>query len=960
MQNADRPATSAGLQTTRAQEDHSRSPSAASNYSNVDRSNSSTGFTRSGSLVIRKRRSRFTPVAPSERQEEKQAGSGVEPSNAPTIGWDTKDKSSQPAKLFKIRRTERGSSGQLVSGNAIEENAGPYKRASSYAYGTPGTSRAPNQTSQPAMQARPVDENETLKPYFDTLRYLDPSGQQISQTSQPLQGNPGTILPSRSYIPVLAKPQELGPRPRRRLFKNRPDRRLSTLSLDISSWFSSPDEAPHEQMPQRRRSRRSSISDMLAGMTMSKKDTSEPKIQPRKLQRSMNDRSASAPLPTSEYSSRSLTSPLLAADRKLEPTRSISAVASYTASTARSDDLSSIGSNSMHMPMDQLASPVSSQPGTSPTLKPVYEHDDDNFGRPSRYPSMASDFTSSQIGSDMDIRVFSSGDEDDCDLRSETAYDSVRTGMTRASGTFPGALFDKDADYEYGGSRSTSLQEASGAVSPITMRAQDSVILEEDENAMTPKRVTTSPKEFPINQRLDYKTTLSRADSSLSTSGLLHHASQDSMESEPDAWSDHAVTNGILSQRKTVDAGTLGRWSDNDGAYGSTLPQKDSAWSHLRDDRKQRHSDVGLESKTNVFDWSEQPSLERGLSDMPPRPKTVHGKKNTDGRNSRPNSRRAPSGPHARSHSVPALGNDLPESRSGRASKFGTWGVGTKGATEDWDDDFDFDELIELPTTPTPRTENRTEHPVAILVPTAIREQQTSVLANIGLLKEWGVLIEELKQLRLRASSLGLSTAQSQSVFDEVDAMIDLADQEVDEPQFPKEQVSSSRWPDESEDSDRRASCTPSIPTPSAGDDVFGPLPLSLPSTALPSPTRPRKNSEAIARSVIEAVQKRRDYRLQPVPTESSSKTSSKVPFDKGTLRHILPHLQGLVKSMKTILRDADSFGISPRRDPTRAIPTPTFSQAFIAPAESPLRRCTSPQDGQSPLREGLTEIITS
>jgi len=693
---------------------------------------------------------------------------------------------------------------------------------------------------------------------------------------------------------------------------------------------------------------------------MSKKDANEPKLQPRKLQRSMNDRSSSAPLPITHYSNRSLTSPLLDADRKLEPTRSISAVASYTASTARSDDLSSIGSNSMRMPMDQLASPVSSQPGGSPILDPVYEHDDNAFDRPSRYPSMASDFTSSQIGSDMDIRVFSSGDEEDADLRSETAYDSVRTGMTRASGTFPGALFDKDTDYEYGASRSTSLQDASGAASPITMRAQDSIIFEEDENAMTPKRVTTSPKDLPISQRLDYQSTKYRADSSNCTSGLPYHASQGSKEPEPDAWSDHNVNNDISSHSKTVDAETLAGWSDNDGSYESTIPQKEFAWSHLRDDRKQRHSDVGLESKSNVFDWSEQPSLDRGLSDMPPRPKTVHGKKNADGRNSRPNSRRAPSGPHARSHSVPALGNDLPESRSGRASKFGTWGVGTKGATEDWDDDFDFDEPIELPTTPTPKTENRAEPPVAILVPTAIREQQTSVLANIGLLKEWGVLIEELKQLRLRASSLGLSTTQSQPVFDEVDAMIDLADQEVDEPQFPKEQVSSSRWPDESEESDRRASCTPSIPAPSADDDVFGPLPSSLPSTAHPSPTRPRKNSEAIARSVIEAVQKRRDYKLQPVPSETSSKTSSKVPFDKGTLRHILPHLQGLVKSMKTILRDADSFGISPRRDPTRPIPTPAFSQAFIAPAESPLRRCTSPQDGQSPLREGLTEILTS
>jgi hypothetical protein len=799
------------------------------------------------------------------------------------------------------------------------------------------------------------DEEVPLKPYLQTLKHIntvaDFSNRQASQEDL------SYIQSSRQCLPYLAKPEALAPRPRRRLQKARADKRRSILSFDFTSYFSTPEEVEQEQELNRPRNRRSfSISDMLSGMSISsKKPSDEPQVQRRKLQRPMKHRVASAPL--LNHLNSSGTDRLLSSSLQAEGTRSVSAIASYYNSPTTSENVVFSTGRSQHsaLPSPQFPAQGDASQISSMHLPQVDEH------RPMRYSSVTSTLTSSQVGSEMDIRVFSSGDEDEGDLRSDTAYDSIRTGMTGGSGPFPGSLFDKETSFEAGQSRSTSWQgTTTGATSPNTMRAFDDVIFEEDENAMTPKKAaTTTMHEIDDQHRMSYQTTIHRAGSGSPSSKKALSLGKLNWDSDDDAWSDHEAEEEKRISNMTFPA--LASWSDevaDDDDDDDFAPSTTAGLHppHIDDQRKSRHSDIGPDSKSSLFDWSEHPPLERNFSDLPPRPKTVHGKKNTEGRNSRPNNRRAPSGPHARSQSVPALANEQLEPRTTAHSKFGTWGVGMKGATEDWDDDFDFDEPdVATPSTAAP-ADVRADSGVAIIVPKAIREQQSNVLANIGLLKEWGVLIEELKQLRLRATSLGLTSADSHGVFDEVDAMIDLADQEVDEPQFPKEQVSASQWDDTD---DRRSSYAPSIPAHIIDDDVFGPLPSSLPSTAMPSPSRARKNSEAIARTVIEAVQTRRGSKMPPLAQPAQAQPSSKVPFDKGTLRHILPHLQGLVKSMKAILKDADHFGISPRRH-DRGVPDPPFSQAFIAPSDSPSRRCTPTNGTASPLRDSLASIVSS
>jgi hypothetical protein len=324
------------------------------------------------------------------------------------------------------------------------------------------------------------------------------------------------------------------------------------------------------------------------------------------------------------------------------------------------------------------------------------------------------------------------------------------------------------------------------------------------------------------------------------------------------------------------------------------------------------------QDRTTIFDWAEiQPSPSHNSS--PPRPKTVHGKKDPESRGSRPPGRRLPSGMHARSHSVPVV-PDVDGKRSAVATKFGTWGVGSKGVTEDWNEDFDFeDPLPELPTIMS--TDRRVDSGSSMLIPKSIQEQQQNVVANIGLLREWGLLIEELKELRIRAAALGMLAGPHAQTWSEVEAMIDLADQESHEATLePRRSPPSSPGFDDSafdeplSQSARARSRSIRTPQPpmllGEDDDVAVFSEPQTPSHSIL--TRPRKDSEAVARSVIEALQTKRTV-SDPTSTQAQ-KPAKKVPFDTATLRHIVPYVNGVKRRIKEALREAEGLYTSPAR----------------------------------------------
>ncbi|KAK1056061.1 hypothetical protein LTR74_015199 [Friedmanniomyces endolithicus] len=339
-----------------------------------------------------------------------------------------------------------------------------------------------------------------------------------------------------------------------------------------------------------------------------------------------------------------------------------------------------------------------------------------------------------------------------------------------------------------------------------------------------------------------------------------------------------------------------------------------------------RHSNGGAD-KANLFDWSEQQPSPSHHDQSPPRPRTVHGKKDPADRGSRTTGRRAPSGIHARSHSVPVV-PDADGKRSVMANKFGTWGVGSKAVTEDWNEDFDFEESIP----PVPEIgsafldEKRIDSGHEMFVPKSIREQQESVVANIGLLREWGLLIEELKELRVRAVGLDMLSGPHSKSWQEVDAMIELADQASDEATLqPHPSPPSSPGFDFDEFDDPAADVVMRDRShPSSikdfgldeSEDEAGPLPLTMGAShksAVPaSATRPRKDSEAVARSVIEALQSKRS--VSDPTALSTAPPAKKVPFDTATLRHIVPYVNGLKRKVKDALRETEGLYSSPHR----------------------------------------------
>jgi hypothetical protein len=468
------------------------------------------------------------------------------------------------------------------------------------------------------------------------------------------------------------------------------------------------------------------------------------------------------------------------------------------------------------------------------------------------------------------------------------------------------------------------------------------------------------------------------------------------------------------------------------------------------------------ETRSTLFDWSEPPTQHHQLSSdkkkskaaatvtnqgnssgasstiqgskasaqSPPRPRTVHGKKvdhagdpffqHHRGSARSVGRRTGPSGGmHMRSQSVPVVAPGGENGKRGRrepvvvTNKFGTWGVGSKGVSEDWDDDFDFGDEEETGLGNLPVVGKREESVdeermmesmemstgglAHIRVPQTIRDQQVKVVNNIGLVREFGLLIEELKGIRSRLAERDskeedVVASNSDSIppqhdafaktelWKEVDAMIELADREVEEPlslaepptpnEFdPFEEPSipaaisaaeahassslnmntpptqSSAWhtPNHPRRSrSRRRSVLPyenndvfSTPTNQtssqslvltsspAGNSLSATPPTvtssstvshnnvalvnmsaSTSTATLPVTGRPRKDSEAMARSVIEALHRRKETTVEPSDGSSPLNlkpvpTHQKVLFDTNTLRYIVGHVQDLLKKVK-------------------------------------------------------------
>ncbi|KAF2260821.1 hypothetical protein CC78DRAFT_384484 [Lojkania enalia] len=613
---------------------------------------------------------------------------------------------------------------------------------------------------------------------------------------------------------------------------------------------------------------------------------------------------------------------------------------------------------------------------------PILAH---TTGRPSRHSVAPSEQASTLVGSDNEARGVGSGDEDDTDLQSETLFDSLRTGATRSTSGARGprieTIFDESppakakvtalrdllpkgtfreqpADSAPGHHHHSIAEEEESISTPVRTIVPDRSITESPSFSrghgapLFPTLIPSSPPDMPKPLSLGRLAYDSRAEDEDEDDSRW---SADEEEEEEDTWHDFPQHPPATNVTTPV---SLGRHNPRLTANGSS--PKPTTPQHLAIDHGDR------DARSSLFDWSEQQPTDKSSGNRtPPRPSTVHGKKDADRRGSRSVGRRAPSGLHARSQSVPVVPDAAGKRSTVVTNKFGTWGVGSKGVTEDWNDDFDFSDFNEDPTEGATESQ-RVDSGTAMFVPKNIQEQQSNVLANIGLLREWGLLIEELKEQRIRAAALGLLEGPHAGMWEEVDAMIDLADQEAEQDGIPRLSPPSSPGFDEDAFDDvsgsspnhgrgkhkssmqasdelgkeiahpltqhsrpRRKSILP------PNRDIFGPQSSPLPTirhgTPVASPdtkvyvNRPRKDSEAKARSVIEALQKRRSTHEPLTDPQAPTAATKKVPFDTATLRRIVPYVSTLTRKVKDALREAEGLYSSPSASPTE----PPFSKIF-------------------------------
>ncbi|KZF22238.1 hypothetical protein L228DRAFT_277600 [Xylona heveae TC161] len=580
---------------------------------------------------------------------------------------------------------------------------------------------------------------------------------------------------------------------------------------------------------------------------------------------------------------------------------------------------------------------------------------------PHRISLGPSEKASTLVGSDSEMRMMS-GDDDDSDFHSDTVYDSIRSSRMGTAGSVTGTP---------GPNIDTIVDE-----SPPRPNKTESCITIDD----------SLPSSLPsIRSEMDIKIGKQLPSQSDSTSTLKPV----DVESEPEDFStpikpapqlvrpsqvgDHSPSRIVLPlsledvdwDAKETSAEDTG-WSfdedeeiedwDLDLPAGNELPYPHSPQiqppSSLEPTSKFDFINAPLRldtgqgqrsARASIFEWSEQAApFKDAQTGTVVRPSTVHGKQGLNFGTSKLQGRKKASKAHIRSQSVPSMAPDFGPNREQNTanSHFGTWGLPSKGPSEDWNDDFDFGESEEsqCPTT----EERRVDSGIAMFVPQAIREQQANVLGHLGHVREFALLVEDLKRLRTLALSKGIVNGPSAGLWKEAEGIINLATLDDDEQELlPPGTPADSEF----DFSAFEESVTPApIGRPrrksvlSPDDDVFGITPQKQDS-GRPSidssrqsitPNRPRKDSSAVARSVIETMHLRRSE-TAPALTVTKSQSPKKMPFDTTTLKDLVGHVNVLARNLAEVVRNAEGDLSEP---PTAQ--DPPFSKIFAQRPNTP------------------------
>ncbi|KAH8904252.1 hypothetical protein BR93DRAFT_970800 [Coniochaeta sp. PMI_546] len=569
------------------------------------------------------------------------------------------------------------------------------------------------------------------------------------------------------------------------------------------------------------------------------------------------------------------------------------------------------------------------------------------------------------VSSDFE-NLFTSGDDDDTDGRSDTMYDSFRTGTSvrlRTVETPLESMFDESPPSTAGNSRTKrlSIQEILGQSWDV-----DTNILEEDESISTPIRASHAQADIELDDRPVEKSLRLDRDMSMAHIDFARMSLDDD---DDDDWArddDNALSNHLSPPTSSLNSK---RASPNLRHALASISGNSSS---------DRYPDTLSERpRSNIFDWSE-PISQFEVDGHSPRPKTVHGKQELDLRGGRPANRKGPVAAHVRSQSVPVVPD--PAETSKVVPKFGTWGMGTKNVSEDWDEDFDLGEDIVGPVGGKDSTTS-----FSMVVPPSIQAIQNTVKVHSGQIRELSLLVNDLKRLCRHGKDLDMLDGSSAAKWREAENIIELAapddDEDDEDLQLPTERVdefdatsiderflddgfdagSLERKPsynsflvDEPEMSktavvrERQLVRRRSVFSPE--DDIFGnnwPLSEESGSPYRPrTPDQPRNSTRdsAMISIVMEAMQQQRA--AEPVRRRSPVKPSqSKLFFDTNSLQELVKRASHLRDSLSDIVRRAEVLTQSPAGTPRRerhsrlADGSPAFTRVFTEPPSSPSSR---------------------
>ncbi|KAI1801995.1 hypothetical protein F4811DRAFT_427605 [Daldinia bambusicola] len=573
----------------------------------------------------------------------------------------------------------------------------------------------------------------------------------------------------------------------------------------------------------------------------------------------------------------------------------------------------------------------------------------------------------STTGSSEYYRGFTSGDDDDTDFKTtDTPFDSIRTaasGCQRATDSPLESMFEESPPSTTGHNSKPKRLSIQDILGPSFDGGNK--IMEEDEGIATPVRGVYRGSESRF-----LLTDIGNGDgfdSVLTSPNFITHGDNPrfSLDDDDDLDWDKEDDDGIYNHLSPP-----GSMNSRKGSPNSRPPLTNingNARTVARTDS------MSERPRSTVFDWTESMAYGGYAGNGSYlRPKTVHGKQELDMRGGRSASRKGPVPAHVRSQSVPVVPELLETATS--TPKFGTWGLGQKNASEDWDDDFEFEEENDDGLLSGKNEESKG----SMVVPASIQATQPTIRAHSGQIRELSLLVNDLKRLCRLGREMDMLGGSSVKLWREAEGIIALASPDEDPAEVvdPKPDSSDTSIPFVDQDfdgashnsnepakvtesqrnavvRDRAAGRRRSVFSPE--DDIFGtwdhadePAP-DRPKTPENLAAKPEFGSTSVARSVMESMQPRHSR------TNAGRGSSGKLNFDTNSLKELVKRASDLRDGLSDLVRKADHLTQSPARTPkhTRSDGSPAFTRVFDDPTSSPTRRIPHSQSSTSILSSG-------